>query len=314
MSSTLPPSTGPQGTPNSGAGSTSGKGDSVTVALALILVGVMVLLLLVAFNDDNDQTVTASGTDSGDSTSSGSSGSGDSSGSGGSGGSGGELPPGEYQYTLTAPAGTVQYSGSCNVVDGVLAASGVGAQQETIVLNVDVASQIGGATVAALGSEFEGTIDMAVVGEGTFQVAGLGSEADDSAGGAVQFTVAGGCNTGTTGSTTTSEPTAPPETGIHDFTATIPEGTAAMQGNCVVVDGLLTVEGSGAAGEILSISADANNQSGSMAVAAAGASYEGVVTVVVIGEGSFEVSANATPADDSATGEVQISASGGCDT
>ena len=314
MSSTLPPAAPLPGAPNPAPA--NGR-DNVTVALALILAGVIALLLLVAINDDDGdstETVSADSTATTESTTESTTGSGD------SGESGGSLPAGEYQFTLTAPAGTVQYSGSCNVIEGVLTASGAGAQQETIVLSVDVVSQTGSASVAALGTEFEGSIDSATIGNDTFEVAGQGSEADDSAEGSVTFTVAGGCNTGgATASPTatpapTEAPTPPPDLGTHDFTATIPEGTAALQGTCFVVGGALSVDGSGAAGETLVVNADANTQSGSMTIAAAGVIYEGTVTVVTIGEGTFEVSGTAVPGDDSATGEVPISASGGCDT
>jgi hypothetical protein len=308
MSSTLPPAVTPQGGPSS---TSNDQRDGVTVALALILVGVIALVLLVAVNDDDASSVQVTAGASTATTQSGSSDSG-SSGSGGSGGS--DLPPGEYQFTLTAPAGTVQYSGSCNVVEGVLTASGAGAQSETIVLSVDVVSQTGAASVAALGTEFEGAINAATVGDGTFDVAGVGTEADDSATGSVQFTVAGTCNTGAAGTIPTATSTASVEPGTHSFVGTIPEGTANLSGTCVVVDGQLTVNGSGASGESLSITADANTQSGSMSIAAAGANYEGTVTMVVIGDGTFEVAGTATPSDDSATGTVPISASGGCDT
>ncbi len=316
MSSTLPPSVTPEGTPNAQAG--NGR-DSTTVVLALILVGVIVLLVLVAINGDNDQTieVTASESTATTATSSAGSGSGSDSGSGDGSNSGGDLPAGEYKFTLAAASGTVAYSGSCNVVEGVLSASGAGAQQETIVLRADVIAQTGSAQVTAVGSEFEGSIDSAVIGDGTFQVGGFGSEADDSATGSSAFTVGGGCNTAAAGSgtpTPTSTPTAPVEPGTHQMTATIPEGTASLSGSCTVVDGRLTVEASGAAGETLSVNADTNAQSGNLTVAAAGVNYEGTVTTVVIGEGTFEVTGTATPADDSATGEVPLSASGGCDT
>jgi hypothetical protein len=184
----------PQNPPSDAPAPESSGGDNRNVLLIVLgaaLVGVLIILIIVLVNDDDDSS---SSSTSGDTTTT-VAGGGETT-TTAAGGTPTTLPAGEHQYALNIPAGTVAYSGSCNVEEDTLSAQGQGAQNETISITAQVSAQTGGVTIAALGLEGEGTINAVAVGDGTFQVSGSGSVSDDSADGNFDFTVSGSCTTG----------------------------------------------------------------------------------------------------------------------
>jgi hypothetical protein len=195
LTATLPGmSDTPQNPPSDAPVPESSGGDNRNVLLIVLgaaLVGVLIILIIVLINDDDD----SSSTSSGDATTTTVASGGETT-TTAAGGTPTTLPAGEHQYALSIPAGTVAYSGSCNVEEDTLSAQGQGAQNESISITAQVSAQTGGVSIAALGLEGEGTINVVTVGDGTFQVSGSGSVSDDSADGNFDFTVSGSCTTG----------------------------------------------------------------------------------------------------------------------
>lgn len=177
----------------------SGGGDSrnvLLIVLGVALVAVLVILIVVLLQDDDDSSSTSAG---GETTTTAAGGETTTTAGGGettTTAGGGVLPPGDHQYTLTIPGGTVLYSGSCNAEEDTLSADGRGAQNETIGITAQISAQTGGVTIAALGLEGEGTINAVTVGDGTFSVSGSGSVTDDSVDEPFDFSVSGSCTTG----------------------------------------------------------------------------------------------------------------------
>ncbi|BDZ41314.1 hypothetical protein GCM10025865_06130 [Paraoerskovia sediminicola] len=207
-------------------------------------------------------------------------------------------PVDPLQFMMKTADGAVDLDGtasSCDSADEENLAVSFTDGDATV--DIDVADGAGTVTVTG-GPEFEGTADMFEIGDdGTVNITGTGSAADDSAT-ATAFTVLGGCTGGDAGGSGDAGGDAAGDSAAGDVTLTTANGSADVSGaatTCTNPDEAdLDLEFSDGTSTVM---VDVAGGTGSVEVTG-GSEFEGTVEMFEIGDdGSFTASGFGGAAD-----------------
>jgi hypothetical protein len=216
------------------------------------------------------------------------------------------VPAGPFDpltFTLVTGDGTIDMTGTADSCDNPDESTlSTSFSDGTTTVTVDVTGGSGGITVSG-GTEFEGTVESAMVGDaGDVEITGFGSVADDSAGEPTGFAIGGSC----------AAPVAEPsEDGT--FRLTTADGTLDLPGTPEACDnpGETTLAVEYPSGEN-TVSLQVDQGEGSVTVTGP-QSFEGRVESIMVGDtGNVMVTGTGSPADDSAGEPTEFTLEGQC--